>query len=89
MLKKVLLLLCLTAASLQAAMFAGINDRGFDFGLGNDRLNGVLQGDFTYEWIVPNYSGWTHRSSVEFWVPSVKLWHKGEIHGFRWPRLPR
>jgi hypothetical protein len=59
MLKKVLLLLCLTAASLQAAMFAGINDRGFDFGLGNDRLNGVLQGDFTYEWIVPNYSGWT------------------------------
>ncbi len=59
MLKKILLLISLATASLQASMFAGINDKGFDFGFGNGKVDYLLQGEFNYLSADGDATAWT------------------------------
>jgi hypothetical protein len=59
MLKKMLLTTCFATASINAAMFAGITDKGFDFGLCSDKIDFVLQGEFNYLSADANTTAWT------------------------------
>jgi hypothetical protein len=59
MLKKIAAAICFTAISLNAAMFAGITDKGFDFGAGSGAVDFVFQGEFTYIAADSNFTAWT------------------------------
>ncbi len=59
MLKKMIFATCFAAVSLNAATFLGINDKGIDFGFGNDKIHGVIEGEFWYVAADQNYTAWT------------------------------
>jgi hypothetical protein len=59
MFKKILFATCFAAASINAATFLGITDKGIDFGFGTDKLHVVIEGEFWYVAADQNYSAWT------------------------------
>jgi len=59
MFKKILLITCFAVVSINADMFTGINDKGFDFGFGTDKINVVFQGEFWYLAADANFTAWT------------------------------
>jgi hypothetical protein len=59
MLKKMLFATFFTAASINAATFLGIDDKGIDFGFGTGKVDFVIQGEFWYLAADQNYSAWT------------------------------
>lgn len=51
-------------------MFAGITQKGVEFGIGNDRFDGYLQGNFCYLSAYTTYSAWTVTFGPKPWYLS-------------------